>query len=210
MSELTRLNGEQLREIALVLENDGAFYKSFPCAINTASSKRDAINDACTRLHRRDELGVPLPDKYSREILRRYFTARWDLSKVEGDDTFQHRACNNFWEGEPTLAETELRDHLSDVKTLVDSIDKLCSLPFTTTKEITMNAHIEITTVTLVNGADVSKMTDATIYGLIASEEGKIKELDAIQNKPKRLLAEIVKRQGGIAALVNYLDSKEV
>lgn len=75
-------------------------------------------------------------------------------------------------------------------------------------KEKPMSTPIEITTKTLVNGNDISGYSDAELYEMIASEEKKIAELNKIENKPKRLVAEIEKRQAGIQALVNYLDSK--
>lgn len=76
-------------------------------------------------------------------------------------------------------------------------------------QEPTMSKPIEITTKTLVNGADIANFTDSQVYELIAAEEAKIAELDKIKTKPKKLVAEIEKRQAGIAALVAYLDSKE-
>lgn len=36
----------------------------------------------------------------------------------------------------------------------------------------------------------------------------QIKRLEAIENKPKKLVAEIGERRAGIKALVDYLDSK--
>jgi hypothetical protein len=80
----------------------------------------------------------------------------------------------------------------------------------TTTQEILMDAIIEITTKTLVNGKDVAEMKDSEVYALIAAQENKVKELEAIGNKPKKLVAEIDKRKAGIQALVDYLDSKEL
>lgn len=75
-------------------------------------------------------------------------------------------------------------------------------------KEKPMSKPIEITTKTLINGSDISGYSDAELYEMIASEEKKIAELNKIENKPKRLIAEIEKRKAGIQALVNYLDSK--
>lgn len=75
-------------------------------------------------------------------------------------------------------------------------------------KESTMSKPIEITTKTLINGSDIESRSDAELYDIIASEEKKITDLNKIENKPKRLIAEIEKRKAGIQALVNYLDSK--
>ena len=76
-------------------------------------------------------------------------------------------------------------------------------------KEDTMSKPITITTTTFVNGADISKMADSEVFGLIASEETVIEDLKKIKAQPKKLVAEIAKREAGIAALVAYLDSKE-
>lgn len=66
----------------------------------------------------------------------------------------------------------------------------------------------DITTRTLTNGADVASYSDSQIYQLIADQEADMAKLDAIKAKPKKLVAEITKRQAGIDALVAYLDSK--
>lgn len=76
-------------------------------------------------------------------------------------------------------------------------------------KENIMTKPITITTTTFVNGADISKMADSEVFGLIASEEAVIEDLKKIKAQPKKLVAEIAKREAGIAALVAYLDSKE-
>lgn len=67
---------------------------------------------------------------------------------------------------------------------------------------------IKIETKTFVNGTDVSEMSDAAVYSLIADQEAVIAELEKIKTKPKKLTEEIAKRQAGIDALVGYLDSK--
>lgn len=78
-------------------------------------------------------------------------------------------------------------------------------------QETIMNktAIINVTTLTLVNGVDISTLDDASVYALIATQEAQIKELDKIETKPKKLTAEIEKRKAGVKALVDYLDSKE-
>lgn len=70
-------------------------------------------------------------------------------------------------------------------------------------------AVIEITNKTLINGVDIKDFKDSEVYDLIAAQEAEIARLEAIKSKPKKLVAEIAKRQEGIAALVTYLDSKE-
>lgn len=73
---------------------------------------------------------------------------------------------------------------------------------------MTKSNIIEITTKTFLNGVDLATRPDAEIYDAIAQQEADIKTLEAINAKPKRLVAEIEKRKAGIAALVAFLDSK--
>lgn len=77
------------------------------------------------------------------------------------------------------------------------------------TKEDTTMNTITITTKTLVNGIDITTMSKAAIYDLIANQEKKIAELDDIKNKPKSLKKELLDRQAGIDALVAHLDKAD-
>ena len=91
-------------------------------------------------------------------------------------------------------------------------IDSAVSQPTTLTfQEILMNKTdiIKIETKTYVNGTDVATLSDSEIYSLIAAQEAQVEELEKINTKPKKLVAEIEKRKAGIQALVDYLDSKE-
>lgn len=76
-------------------------------------------------------------------------------------------------------------------------------------QEDTMNKSIEITTKTFANGTDIATMKDADIFALIAEQEAEIEGLKKIKAQPKKLVAEIAKREAGIAALVAYLDKAE-
>lgn len=79
-----------------------------------------------------------------------------------------------------------------------------------TQKEIIMNTTtIEITTKHFINGREVSTMTDAEIYDMIAKQEADIERLDAIKTKPARLAKQIAGMQAGVKALVDFLDAKD-
>lgn len=69
-------------------------------------------------------------------------------------------------------------------------------------------SNIKIETHTFVNGNRIDGMKDDEIYCIIKQAEEKIVELENIKNKPKKLVAEIEKRQADIQKLVDYLDSK--
>lgn len=100
-------------------------------------------------------------------------------------------------------------DPLEPTSNISTTVNETASLPSTPVKEDTMSKPITITTTTFVNGADISKMADGEVFDLIASEEVVIEGLKKIKAQPKKLVAEIAKREAGIAALVAYLDSKE-
>lgn len=92
---------------------------------------------------------------------------------------------------------------------LVPATDQPPSVTQPQPKEITMNAIIDITTKTLINGQDIANYSNAQLYEIIAQQEKKLAELDAIKNKPKALKKELADRQAGIDALVVHLDSRD-
>ena len=107
-----------------------------------------------------------------------------------------------------------------DLKTMSDQIDAHISTAQGHTDKVkaellkarimtNKTAVIEITNKTLINGVDIKDFKDSEVYDLIAAQEAEIARLEAIKAKPKKLVAEIAKRQEGIAALVAHLDSKE-
>jgi len=195
----------QLEEIALVLENERDFYNWYQKRLHfEAKEVREGMR---TELRNRaDQFSPEIKHLltrgaslwvHDREILRRHFDKRYGASTRPtdpGDASRSHTAAKL-----PVLYQD------SDPKS------KKLAPPFEPKEEPIMNTTnaIEVTTKTLVNGQDVAGMSDSSIYELIAAQEAKIAELDAIKTKPKKLVAEIEKRQAGIAALVAYLDSKE-
>lgn len=78
-----------------------------------------------------------------------------------------------------------------------------------TMNSITKTQAIEITTQVNINGVNIKTFSDASLYSLIQQQESEIRSLNALQNKPQSLLAEIQKRQAGIDALVNYLNERD-
>lgn len=74
------------------------------------------------------------------------------------------------------------------------------------TKENTMQANIEVKT--FICGTDAKPMSDADIFAHIARIEREIKDLSAIQSRPKKLDAMVAAKQADIAALVAYVDGR--
>lgn len=178
---------EAARDLALCLENDSTFYVEYTQnALKWGGQdRRDAICD-----HAKSH-GMRILNATAREQIRRYLDAKWGLPGP-GENSLHHH---------PTI------DLFDDGRVTANDVKKPEPQP---PEEQTMNAKaIEITTKTYVNGQDIADMSDAQIYELLASEEMKIKELEKIENKPKRLRAEIERRSEGILALVKYLDEKQ-
>jgi len=74
-------------------------------------------------------------------------------------------------------------------------------------KENTMK--LELTTRHFLNGKDISEITLAQLYQTIGMAEQDIRELEKIENKPKRLVKEIEKRKADLKALVDFLDAQD-
>jgi hypothetical protein len=81
-----------------------------------------------------------------------------------------------------------------------------------TEKEDTVNATsnepIVIENQTLVNGRSIKEMTNNEIFALISRQEEIIERLSTIQHRPKRLSAEIERRQAGLNELIKLLDEQ--
>lgn len=125
------------------------------------------------------------------EVIRLMLDVAWGAEPTEGKNEYEHVA------------------RLPATIAMVDIARKFIS------KEPTVNetAKSTITTitvdnVTMINGEPASNYSDAQLYRMIAKEEAAIEELSRIKNKPKRLEAEIARRQAGIEKLVTYLDSQ--
>jgi hypothetical protein len=184
-----KLSKEQYERYALELENDQSFYKWYT-HLPTCDERRSWI---------RSSIIAKLGHYYGADIedgeqLRRYFDDLWGItSDPEGQRKYD--TLIDIWDDDEPVKPVKSKK----------------AAPSSTKEEPIMNSPtpIEITTKTFVNGNDVSTMTDGQIYALIAGEEQRIRELRAIGNQPKRLVAEIAKREAGIQALVTYLDSKE-
>lgn len=198
----------QLEAIALVLENEAEFYEKY-MRMKTSPPKdvRDELRSKLRYFQTSFDPEVArrvMEASYEwisdREILRRYFDERYDIQSRRRDQNL----------GSREITDTDLPRLFSDRDTQptpVD-IDQPHQPPETPKEPIMSTTPIQVTTKTLVNGQDVANMSDASIYELIAAQEAKIKELEAIENKPKKLTAEIAKRKEGIAALVTHLDAQ--
>lgn len=187
---------ERLEEIALVLENEGAFHSCYTrrAPSETFGTRRMLIGDFMYKLYRRSGNYVMNSCTVEdRDQLRRYFDERWSIPQDEA----------NKYAHDPTIW-----SHLQPPQPKESSMPVLFSTPDLQLKE-PQAMTIKITTKTFANDMDVSKMSNAQIYDLIKQQEADIAGLEAIKAKPKKLLAEIAERQAGIDALVAYLDSQE-
>lgn len=78
--------------------------------------------------------------------------------------------------------------------------------PKTMTTNATNTTPVE--TITYIFGRPSKDVSDADIFSGIAQLEAEIKRLDAIQNKPKKLVAQIEKLQADIQNLVTIADAR--
>lgn len=171
---------------------------------NDSGDMREGILAALKDQIKSLECAPPNGWRADREVIRRRLLLLWGGANEDPSDYYAGRRLMSV--------PSEFTPNFTNVRAEFDALIK--STPQPTKEEPTMsatnaNAIIEVTTKTLVNGQDVATMSDSSIYELIAAQEAKIAELDAIKTKPKKLVAEIEKRQAGIVALVTYLDSKE-
>lgn len=74
-------------------------------------------------------------------------------------------------------------------------------------KETTMTKNIE--TKTFIAGIDGAGLSDTAIFQRIAKLEQEKAALEAIKNKPKKLIAAIEQLQKDIEALVKYVDERD-
>lgn len=79
-------------------------------------------------------------------------------------------------------------------------------------KETTMTKAVTTPTIatrTFIQGVDAANMTDDDIFKKIREIEQQIADLDAINAKPKKLVARIEALQEDVKKLVEYVDSRE-
>lgn len=235
-----KLKREQYEEIAVTLENECNFYYSYTSRAprETFGQRRQRIQGwIWSSRPTYPSWTINRPDIEDLDQLRRYFDKRWGVPQTEPNKYADLKNVFNLPELYRTgkvngpsdtvvtvevTYETVFEDvrahhaaaqaHLDCVKAQLPpdcvSNDALATSPIN--QETIVSKPIEITTKTLINGVDISTMSDSQVYDLIADQEAKIKELEKIEAKPKKLTAEIAKRQAGIAALVAHLDATEV
>ena len=171
---------------------------------STSGYRRTYIRDNASSLCDR----MPTVDA---ESLRRYIDAKLDMPEYVGTNQYENVPTMKLF-SEPASAPVHVPGCPIPIPSpeyralweAEQAAKKLTPTP----KEPTMAKPISIETKTFINGIDATTLTDSQVYDLIASEEAKIAELGKIIAKPKKLVAEITKRQDGIHALVAHLDAK--
>lgn len=215
---------QALHSAAITLENDGELYQKLPAWKSRCKQRRVLW----ARLVKLDpELRSDLVRLYDGccavENLRRYLVDTWDIDTAAEEEpahqSYAKQPTIEFWKPEvrepPKKTNPEwdaivaqqraIQEHSAVYAALTDQLNQLNSL---TQKETTMSKIIDIKTKTFVNGIDVTTLTNAQVFDLIAEQEAAIKKLEGIEAKPKLLVKEIEERKAGIAALVAHLDAK--
>lgn len=186
----------ELHDAALTLENEGAFFEAYKKTSPNAYERRELIKQWLQHRH------IRLGNKYDREQLRMYFDDIWSLNKCSRNELGE--VVLEFWKDEVKYPATKHGAPLA-AETVAKMFEATPVPSPTSTKEDSM---LTIQTKTYVNGNEIDKLTDGQLFEMIAGQEREMKEMEAIINKPKKLVAELVKRQAGIDALVAFLDAK--
>lgn len=207
------LTKETLRAIGLQLLQDSSFMHDFK-RCDTAKGRRIVIHD------KSKSEGLGLTKIADREALRRFieYRAYIDSPGSQQPASFEPSELENAAD---TAPQAQLVMHKEDVFGITPqglgalhaySTNPAQSTEITTgntMNSITKTQAIEITTQVNINGVNIKTFSDASLYSLIQQQESEIRSLNALQNKPQSLLAEIDKRQAGIDALVNYLNERD-
>lgn len=205
------LTKESLRAIGLQLLQDSNFMHDFK-RCDTAKDRRIVIHDKS-----KDE-GLGLAKIADREALRRFIEYRAGIYSPDSREpaSFEPSELENAIISILQAPQANLVMRKEDVFGITpqgQGVLRAYSINSNST-EITMNSitktqAIEITTQVNINGQNIKNFSDAGLYSLIQQQEAEIRALNALQNKPQSLLAEIQKRQAGIDALVNYLNERD-
>ena len=78
----------------------------------------------------------------------------------------------------------------------------------TLTKEEPTMSHKLIENKTLINGKDITHMSDSEVFTAIADAEQVIKNLEAIKNQPQKLKDQVTKLKADIALVVKAVDAR--
>lgn len=202
-----------LMNIALSLQNDREFYEEYTATTSSSNAldRRNYIHTATTRL-KLIPTQAPSDNSHTfgfceRELVRRYLDDYWNLPAADAHKFADMPKWDLFGDDAPQPVKPPRTEHL------IYQIDAALGAIYTLTQPnqgttMTTPAIIKVETKTFINGSDAKNFTSAQVYDMIAAQEASIEKLDAIQNKPKSLQAEIAERRAGIAALVAHLDAQ--
>ena len=83
-----------------------------------------------------------------------------------------------------------------------------CELAPEPEKEEPMSNKITFSTITYINGADVTKMTDEQLIDAIKTIEGEIAALSAVKTKSSKITTKIAEAESTLAQVVAVLDAR--
>jgi hypothetical protein len=188
-------------QYCLAIVNDGDWYKALRAIVQDLDDFKpfcQKIQSLIEVLQSRHKLCIPsAKDKvYIRFwVLRYLFETNYIRSKFGNDDIFCEHISYCHSNDMSWLAEvvTGIKpDHQSETQS---------------TKEETMST-IEIKTITYINDADVSKLTEEALIQWIKSIELEIDNLQAVKTKSTKIQAKITGLQETLAKVVEILDAR--
>ena len=100
-------------------------------------------------------------------------------------------------------------DVIDSMQYAIQAAKEFTGTPLTPTKENTMTAPKPVEVKTFIYGRESKDVPDEIIFSHISGLEQQIKTLEAIENKPKKLIKHIDQLKADIAALVKVCDERE-
>lgn len=139
--------------------------------------------------------------------LERYFNEKWNLCPygLATPEEMAQRSAGAVEKYDPNYQPTKV-EALSD-----EEIAAILNAPITK-KEIIMQLDKSapaLETKFFIFGVDASTLTDDQIVAQIFEIENEISRLEAVKNKPKKLIAKIEAMNTDIAALVKFVDERK-
>jgi hypothetical protein len=188
-------------QYCLAIVNDGAWYKDLRAIVQDRDDFKPfctAVDDMTDRLYRRHELNIPGVKEraYIRLwILGYMFDADYIRQKFGNDQVFCKHISYCHSNNMGLLAERFMGtnpNHQPETQS---------------TKEETVSS-IEIKTITYINDADVSKLTEEALIQWIKSIELEIDNLELVKTQSTKIQAKITGLKETLTKVVEILDAR--
>ena len=191
----------------IAIINDGPWYDKLQKLLKQDNVKgfSNEVDFCIARLcskYSLDELSI------TEKVYVRLTAMRYMLSKSEAKELFEKEPIlhNNYVEFCRTNKMIWLIDNLLDLPVVKAKPQPETPQP-ETTQEKTM-ASVEIKTITYINDADVTKLTDAQLIDAIKTIEAEVADLSGVKTQSAKIKAKIDSMNETLAKVVAILDAR--